>query len=185
MKQKPYGNFLIKVQDIMKTIQFLRKIHSWLDVSLLIVLHWLYSNQRLILMVHIIFYTPMQNFAVGFEAQNDQVMDQECVGMHNLERGNFYANQAYQIGAYNGQGVRSEGIAMDEEEDSELIYFRLFFSPKETAESIQRRNENLEMLSFENSDEEPDDVYNRRKKRVVDLMSKEEMQLQLIKDIQR
>ena len=89
------------------------------------------------------------------------------------------------MAASNGQGVGGEGLAMDEEEDPELIYFRLFFSPKETAESIQRRNENLEMLSFENSDEEPDDVYNRRKKRVVDLMSKEEQQLQVVKDIQR
>lgn len=38
--------------------------------------------------------------------------------------------------------------------------------------SLQKRNENLEMMKFENSDEEPDDVYNRRKKKVSELMTK-------------
>ena len=33
------------------------------------------------------------------------------------------------------------------------------------------------MISFEKSDEEPDDVYNRRKKKVSDLISKEGQQL--------
>ena len=74
---------------------------------------------------------------------------------------------------------------MDEEEDPNLLYFHTFFSPKQMAESIQRRNDNLEMLSFEKSEEEPDDVYNRRKKKVTDLISKEEQQLNMIKDIRR
>ena len=39
--------------------------------------------------------------------------------------------------------VARELHEMDEEEDPELIYFRHFFSPKEMAESIQRRNDNL------------------------------------------
>ena len=62
---------------------------------------------------------------------------------------------------------------MDEEEDPDLRFFYTFFSPKETADSIQRKNDNLEMLCFERSDEELDDVYNRRKKKVSDLMSKQ------------
>ena len=41
------------------------------------------------------------------------------------------------------------------------------------------------MLSFEKSDEEPDDVFNRRKKKVADLMTKEGHQLEIIKDIRR
>lgn len=36
-------------------------------------------------------------------------------------------------------------------------------------------------MNFEISDEEPDDVYNRRKKKVEHLMDKEEEKLQIIK----
>lgn len=56
----------------------------------------------------------------------------------------------------------------------------MFFSPKEVADSLKRRNDNLEMLNFEKSDEEPDDIFNRRKKKVADLMTKEGEQLQVM-----
>lgn len=56
----------------------------------------------------------------------------------------------------------------------------MFFSPKEVADSLKRRNDNLEMLNFEKSDEEPDDIFNRRKKKVADLITKEGEQLQVM-----
>ena len=53
-----------------------------------------------------------------------------------------------------------------QENNDGLQYFIAFFSPKETADSLKRRNDNLESLNFENSQEEPDEIYNRRKKKV-------------------
>lgn len=78
-----------------------------------------------------------------------------------------------------------DGCSVLEEDAEGEHYFLSFFSPKETAESIQRKNENMEMISFENSNEEPDDVYNRRKKKVSDLLCKEEQLLGSIREIRQ
>lgn len=40
------------------------------------------------------------------------------------------------------------------------------FSPKETALSLKKKNDNLQLLDFENSDEDPDEIYNKRKRKV-------------------
>ena len=61
-----------------------------------------------------------------------------------------------------------------QENNDGLQYFIAFFSPKETADSLKRRNDNLESLNFENSQEEPDEIYNRRKKKVSQLLNKEQ-----------
>ena len=41
----------------------------------------------------------------------------------------------------------------------------------------------MEMINFEKSDEEPDDVYNRRKKKVGDLLSKDQHLIDQIRKI--